>query len=347
MLDLGSVGGGASAGNDINNAGQVTGYSWKPDAGEYYAFLYSSGEMKDLGTLGDSFSIGYSINDAGDVAGYYQRQFESHAFLDSAGTINDIVPSAESSIPIILGEPLNAAGHMTGTYHPSGDIRAFLFRDGGTINLGTLGGQYISQGFGINDADQVTGVASTSTEESHAFLWSEGAMQDLGTLGGDFSLGYRINSSGQVTGESTTASGSQYPFVYANGRMVLLDISELGGYHGYGIDINNSGQVLGTYFRVIQTEPFEDEEHAFLATPISLLFSQLLAKTRGIGPGRSLPIIVRAAEAYYAVPDLRATCGILAAFVHEVEAQSGKKVAQQPTDALIVDDESIERALGC
>jgi hypothetical protein len=57
--------------------------------------------------------------------------------------------------------------------------------------------------------------------------------------------------------------------------------------------------------------------------------------------------MVRAAEASYAVPDLRATCGIVAAFVHAVETQSGKRVAQRPTDALIADAESIERALGC
>ena len=351
MLDLGSVGGGNSVGNDINNAGQVTGYSWKPEAGEYYAFLYSNGQTRDLGTLGDSYSTGLAINDAGEVAGYYQRQFESHAFLYRDGAMNDIVPSGFSFIRSPLGQPVNAAGHVAGSYRPSGPNRAFLFRDGAAIDLGTLGGGalagQVSDGFAINDADEVTGYSTTSTGEYHAFLWSQGAMQDLGTLGGDFSLGYAINSSGQVTGTSSTESGPQYPFVYAGGRMVLLDIGALGGYYGYGTDINSSGQVLGTYFKVVQNEPFEDEIHAFLATPITLLFSQLLAKTEGVGPGRLLSDTVRAAAAYYAVPDLPPTCLVLRGFAHGVAAQAGQQVAQQTADELIADAEAIETALGC
>lgn len=347
MRDLGTLGGTTSLGNSINDAGQVTGSAWAgaPPDFEYYAFLYSNGAMKNLGTLGDSYSTGLAIDDAGDVAGYYQRESESHAFLYSGGTMIDIAPSGTSFTSIRPGHPLNAAAHMTGVYRPSGDNRAFLFRYGALTNLGTLGGQS-SDGFAINDADQVTGDSTTSSGEAHAFLWSEGAMQDLGTLGGDSSVGWAINSSGQVTGESATAAGSVNPFVYVGGRMVLLDISVLGGLAGSGLDINNSGQVLGDY--VVSTGvPGETQVRAFLATPISLLFSQLLAKTRGIGPGRSLSNKVRAADAYYAVPDVQAACAALAGFVQEVEAQSSKKVAQHTADELIADAESIERALGC
>jgi probable HAF family extracellular repeat protein len=346
MLDLGTLGGTTSQGNAINNAGQVTGFAWAgaPPDFEYYAFLYSNGTMKDLGTLGDSYSTGLAIDDAGDVAGYYQRQFDSHAFLYTGGMMIDIVPSGPSFTSSPLGHPLNAAAHMTGVYRPSGDSRAFLFRDGGATDLGTLGGEF-SVGYAINNADQVTGDSTTSTGEAHAFLWSEGAMRDLGTLGGDFSIGWAINSSGQVTGESATATGPLNPFVYVDGRMVLLDISAFGGNEGFGIDINNSGQVLGNYFRI--PDVGETEVHAFLATPISLLFSQLIAKTSGIGPRKSLAHKVRAAEAYYAVPDLRAACAVLAGFVHEVGAQPSNKVAQQTADKLIADAESIERALVC
>ncbi len=171
-------------------------------------------------------------------------------------------------------------------------------------------------------------------------------MRDLGTLGGDFSIGWAINGSAQVTGESTTAAGSLNPFVYVDGRMVLLDISAFGGYEGFGVDINDSGQVLGNYFRLTGVVG-ETEVRAFLATPISLLFSQLIAKISGIGPGKSLSNRVRAAEAYYAVPDLHAACAALAGFVHEVQAHSSKKVAQQTADKLIADAAAIERALAC
>ena len=51
VTDLGSLGGGSSVGLDINNSGQVTGYSTLP-SGATHAFLYSGGVMTDLGTLG-------------------------------------------------------------------------------------------------------------------------------------------------------------------------------------------------------------------------------------------------------------------------------------------------------
>ena len=68
VTDLGSLGGDYSVGLDVNNVGQVTGYS-DLASGATHAFLYSGGVMTDLGTLGGTVSFGRSINDSGQVVG--------------------------------------------------------------------------------------------------------------------------------------------------------------------------------------------------------------------------------------------------------------------------------------
>ena len=51
MTDLGTLGGTYSWAFDINDRGQVVGYSGTA-AGDQHAFLYGDGAMTDLGTLG-------------------------------------------------------------------------------------------------------------------------------------------------------------------------------------------------------------------------------------------------------------------------------------------------------
>ena len=124
-------------------------------------------------------------------------------------------------------------------------------------DLGTLGGTF-SQAFNINASGQVTGWASTSTEELHAFLY-DGSMHDLGTFAGFNSAGFSINAGGQVTGQDdfghtflwtpTTPNG-------ASGTIVgLVNHSNAQG-------INASGQVAGYFV----TDDL-GTTHAFVWTP--------------------------------------------------------------------------------
>src|SRR4051812_22290715 len=86
-----------------------------------------------------------------------------------------------------------------------GETHAVLW-EGGSIKdlhaLGTLGGTS-STAYGVNDAGQIVGQASTENNaEFHAVLWeANGAITDLGTLGG-YGSAYSINGNGGAVGQS-------------------------------------------------------------------------------------------------------------------------------------------------
>src|SRR5919198_1426876 len=76
---------------------------------------------------------------------------------------------------------INAHGDVIGrTWNRSETrTRAFVWRGGRLIPLGTLGGGS-SQANAINDHGQIVGWAETSSGKTHAFLWEKGHMRDLG-----------------------------------------------------------------------------------------------------------------------------------------------------------------------
>jgi probable HAF family extracellular repeat protein len=70
--DLGTLPGGAtSTARDLNNAGQVAGYSLISGVG-YRSFVWEDGRMTALGTpTGAGQAQAHGINDRGDIVGYW------------------------------------------------------------------------------------------------------------------------------------------------------------------------------------------------------------------------------------------------------------------------------------
>lgn len=98
LLDLGTLGGRDSAGNDINDAGQVAGYSDTAEVDEFgepfqAPFLYANGVMRNLGSLGGNYGVANGLNNAGAVVGWSfldVASLEQRAFLYEDGVMRDL-----------------------------------------------------------------------------------------------------------------------------------------------------------------------------------------------------------------------------------------------------------------
>lgn len=160
-----------SMANAINNRGQVAGTRYTADGA--HAFLWQAGIMTNLGT-----GYAWDINDRGQVIGenrmggagatmwYHGREYD----LGAPPGFDDWRPIAINERGWIAGN----AGLMTG--------RAYLWRSGTFLDLGTLGGPSAFV-VDLNDRGQVLGLSETASGGMHSFLWQAGKMTDLTTLG--------------------------------------------------------------------------------------------------------------------------------------------------------------------
>jgi probable HAF family extracellular repeat protein len=252
VTEIPSLGGWYTEPRKVNNAGEVTGFSYTGTTGNAHAFLYGSGTIRDLGTLGGATSYGNDINDAGDVVGHsLTANASDRAFLYRGGLMQEL-PTLGG--PYGQAYAINGSGTIVGqSYDANGDARGFIYRSGQASAIGTLGGNY-GDANAVNDAGHVAGRAMTADGSMGAYLLQGATMVDLaaGTSGRDFTV-YAMNDADDVVGMWVSGSGtSPTGFLYRDG--VLGEIAA--GYHE-PIDVNNAGVVVGS-------APFANENHAFI-----------------------------------------------------------------------------------
>ena len=224
--DLGSVAGKKGGARDINERGQIVGWvdsGARGDGAEcLQVVLWEEGTMREVGQRDCSSEL-----EADVVA------------MDLFVAINErgqIVGSSEDE----SGEPIS---------------HAFLWQNGETTDLGSLGGKD-SVAAAINDGGQIVGTSATRARDElggwifHGFVWQNGTMTDLGTLGGPGSAAYAINDRGQVAGVSHTEAREDHAFLWQDRKM--RDLGTLrrhylfGGQHVSVTGINEQGEVAGS-----------------------------------------------------------------------------------------------------
>jgi probable HAF family extracellular repeat protein len=195
VVDLGALPGGReSFATDINDRGQVAGFSSNgtPDPFSFFGwgtqtrgFIWEQGAMHDLGTLGGADTIIISMNANGQI--------------DGQSYTNDI------------------ANPVTGI--PTMD--AYLWQNGQMRDLGNLGGNFDVPGDqGLNEHGEVAGTSNLPGDlTTHPFLWNGKKMIDLGTLGGVNGSGSGINDEGDVVGSADLPSGTHDGFLWQDGTM--------------------------------------------------------------------------------------------------------------------------------
>jgi probable HAF family extracellular repeat protein len=116
-----------------------------------------------------------------------------------------------------FGHAINTSGQVTGylLQNNGGSTQAFLYNGATMIGLGTPSGFSDSNGWGINDGNEVVGDLDRASNET-AFLYTGGAIYDLNGLIAPadplygrvrFSLAAGINNTGQIAANGCYTSG--------------------------------------------------------------------------------------------------------------------------------------------
>ena len=261
MTGLGFLPGGTtSVANAINNAGEITGYSYV-SATNLHAFRHAGGGLIDLGTLGGPNSIGRGINDLGEVTGYsgHAADAHNHTFVWRNGDLIHVAPYHDfySCDAYGINEEGRACG-ITALWAASDRWWAYVWHDdnGNGIDdsaemkvLGSLGTIYSigsqSAAAALNDVGQVAGWSciTNAAVPKHAILvtasngqWkipagspdpANSLMRDLGVLGGptNSSWARAINNRSWIVGGADMPSGTNQAFLWRNA--VLFNLNDL------------------------------------------------------------------------------------------------------------------------
>ena len=242
MQPMPTLGGTHSFATSVNNRGQVVGWAEMaqhdptctaalgtgPQQLGFLAVLWEPlrGRLRRLRPFpGHSATAATAINERGQVVGIsgdcdqaVGRFSARKAALWQGDRLIEIPNLGGTSWHTPMD--INAKGDVTGFSNPPlpGDVNgdflghAFYWRYGAdrAVDLGTLPGDALSEGFGINALGQVVGVSFGGTSGSRAFIYENGVMTNLNDLvdvaPNVLQSAQHINDAGQITGRMRDAA---------------------------------------------------------------------------------------------------------------------------------------------
>lgn len=248
VTDLGSLSSGRNRVWDLNDRGEVTGYS--DVQGVYQAYRWTPARgMRGLGTTpGTSASYGIGINDAGHVAGTSGLSFEnSRGFLNTGGRQLRDLGDLGGMETWVRG--LDNHGRVVGESRvPSGTHHAVLWQAGVLTDLNAVLGATSSEARAISDTGFIVGLA-----DGAPFLLRSGRVTYLPDLGARANV-TDVNDFGVAVGWSAKANGvgctscDTRAVMWRGGQIVELGVlapPTASAMTSSAMGVNNLGQVVG------------------------------------------------------------------------------------------------------
>lgn len=249
IRDMGTLGGSQSFAAAINDAGQITGFSYLAGDQVLHAYRWSAQTgMIDLGVpSGGADSEGYALNSRGDVAGRWNTTTASFPFRWSAS--RGITDLAQADYTSMEARAIDDTGMVAGHGFTNLFTRHVLVwpRKGAVIDIGHLGGGS-AEVIGVSAQGQVMGNSSLANGLNRAYVWTRGnGIQDLGAAGGIESLARVGSTNGRVVGliRFSSENGSVVHGFLWTPRVGMVDIGTLNGINSIALGVNNKGQVVG------------------------------------------------------------------------------------------------------
>jgi probable HAF family extracellular repeat protein len=242
---------------DINNLGQIVGYS-VDTSGNSRAVIWQNptAAATDLPLLSQTnpYSEAYRINDAGQIVGKARTDSnQSHAaYWDGQGGVTDIgtLGGVHS-----FANDINEAGVVVGSAAATNNgTRAFRWTPaGGIVDDGNLNSASAGAHAGWNGINNTGLMVGTAYQIFSPYKASMGRPGDRSPTvispAGQFSTGMAmaVNDAGVIVGYQNGGSGSPHASIF-DGVGGYQDLGSLGLSDSQALDINESGLIVGTAF---------------------------------------------------------------------------------------------------